>query len=628
MYDLEIFPDTVARTPRHLGVNIELQDHHDEVNLWDWLADSGVTIVREFHPEQSLRKGEVSHDTWETVTTRAELEAFRKRVRADPEGDMIQWQAYRFDRPVHWIGVPDGIIRKVSELGVEPLVSMGYQTKSFPRPLVKDRDLRGVPGDDGIDWPAAASAYEYYFAMIYHFASKFGSRYFLMHNEPECCLDSWYLPEDLEAMEEHPCSTPEGRKRTRTAVDTQWGVLAGIARMALDDVRGLVGEDDGPFFLAGPVSGAWMGFWRNGGKYLDSLDYHHYHPNPAAFEALHRATAAVAGKDGKRLSSSEFNVKPGNIPFKEILFEHGAAITQACMLVRALQMSRPGDPVYEFMTLYLFPFPATHRNQKSLLYGDMNMLDWTTQDIGLVNRSEEWYPTLEEQQMRFPTPAYHIFRMLARCMPGGSGNPDGNAVLRSGTECLIDDAHGGAEASLTPLIIDAGDTMFLNVLNPSHTPLRVPVNLARVRERFRFAVVRVTAFGTADMVQCQLPLVEDRIEVNVPHQSLTQVILTTEPLDEIKKLEFIEKTTTPGTIDQLDLLQTTRLRAMATIDGRQVDVTCLNVIWKSSDPFVVNVHQGGLVQRVRDSARDVTITAGTPDGVETAVVVKGNNCSR
>ncbi len=58
---------------------------------------------------------------------------------------------------------------------------------------------------------------------------------------------------------------------------------------------------------------------------------------------------------------------------------------------------------------YLFHFPATHRNYKALVYGDMNLVDWSGRDDRLWGRGDEWHPTLEEMQLRHATPAYDIF---------------------------------------------------------------------------------------------------------------------------------------------------------------------------------------------------------------------------
>ena len=618
MFDLLIFPEAIAKTPRHLGVNVELQDYHDEVNLWDWLADSGASIVREFHPEQSLRTGPVDQSVWDAVRTSSDYEAFRRRVRRDPDGGLIQWGAYAFAEPVRWIGVPDGIVAKLGEIGVLPLVSMGYATKQYPRPLVKDLLFNGVPADDGIDWSAAASAYDYYFAMIHHFAKDFGSRYFLLHNEPECDVERFHMaPECSPAPGAY---TRETHQLVMNCITTQWGVLARIARDAMDDVRELLG-DDRHFFLAGPASGAWEPFFQKGGRYVDSLDYHHYHPAPEALAGTYGRASARAAEQGKRTSLSEFNVLPGNVPFAGMLFHIEAALEQARMLLQALRLSGPGDPVCEFMTLYLLHFPATHRNHKELLYGDMNLVDWSTTDRGLIGRPEEWYPTFEEQQVRNPTVAYSMYRMLSRCVPGADGPADGWPVLRNGIECLIDDAHNRDYLLLDTLVVDAGDRVYVNLLNRSDQTLDMPINLRPFDGRFATAVIRETGLHAHDKVRDELPIGDGVLELNLAAKTFTQIILTPLDLSRIERLRVEEQTATPGTTADLGLWQTTRLRAIATLDGRDVDVTSLNAIWTSDEPWLVPVHQGGLVQRIRPTARPVTLTVAAGNGVEAEPIV-------
>lgn len=619
MFDLMIYPEPVAKTPRHYGVNIEIQDAHDQVNLWDWLADSGSTIAREFHPEQSLRKGEADRSVWDAITTPADFEAFRKQVRDDPEGGPIQWGAYAFDRPVRWMGVPDGIIRKVSEVGVEPLVSMGYATKMYPRPLVKDFYFSGVPDDDGIDWSAAAGAYDYYFAMIYHFGKEFGTRYFLMHNEPECCTDKFHVPPECEKTEHNPYFMPETRQLTLNCLTTQWSVLARMAQAAMDDVRDLLGAGPDEFFLAGPVNGAWEQFWVKSGQYLDSLDYHHYHPDPKAFANSYDRVVAEAAEMGKRTSCSEFNVLPGSVPFTGMPFNITAALDLGRLLFETLRLSTPDEPTCEFLTLYLLNFPATHRNHKELLYGDMNCLDWTTRDFGLRGRSDEWYPTWQEQQVRHATVSYHFFRMLMRCVPGPDGPRDGYAVLRNGIECLIDDAHGREYTNMEVLVVDAGDRMYVNFLNRGGSP-RMDLDLRRFAGRFKTAVIRETTQDARDVVVGEHALTDHRLSVTLSPQSLTQVILTPLDLSKIDSLRLKECTTTPGTAANLGHWQTTRFRAIATLDGAEIDVTDLNSIWASSDAWIVTAYHGGLLHRTRDSDRTITVTVATPNGVEAPAI--------
>ncbi len=70
MLDLTIEKDITGFTPIHFGVNVELQEYADQINLWAWLADSGSTIVRELHPEQSLRKAGLDLSRFNRIAAR------------------------------------------------------------------------------------------------------------------------------------------------------------------------------------------------------------------------------------------------------------------------------------------------------------------------------------------------------------------------------------------------------------------------------------------------------------------------------------------------------------------------------------------------------------------------------
>jgi hypothetical protein len=118
-------------------------------------------------------------------------------------------------------------------------------------------------------------------------------------------------------------------------------------------------------------------------------------------------------------------------------------------------------------------------------------------------------------------------------------------------------------------------------------------------------------------------LEDNMLEVESQTMSLTQVILTSLPLDRVESLRLEERSTTPGTLEKLELHQTTRLRAIGTIDGEEIDLTELCVCWSSEEQWCVPVYQAGLVQRLRDTTRDITITAAVPNGPEASVVVKG-----
>ncbi len=624
MFDLLILPNPIAETPKHLGVNMLTQEHHDVINLWDWLAHSGATIAREFHPEKPLVGAERPPDPWESIHSSADFEAYRRSVLANPAPDgPICWDAYSFDKPVKWIGVPDGIIEKLVQVGVEPLVSLGYNPKMFPRPLVPDLEFDGIPSDDQIDWGAAASAYDYYFAIAYHYAGTYQSRYFLMHNEPECRVEVFYFPKDLEERiqavprENTYFSGGEATRRTIACLTTQWAVLARMARLALDDVAGLL-PDMPRLILSGPTCGLWEPFWLKGKEHLDCLDFHHYHPDPDAFDNVCKRIHLRAGDAGASFSCSEFNLVPGGVPFHRIPFEPSAAMDFARLLMRSLRLSTAGAPPCEYLTMYEFNYPSTDNNHKHLVYGDMNSLDWSCNDRHLPSRGDAWYPTAADMQVRFATPAFYLFRMLARCVPGDRDGVDGYPVIDTSMMCLIDDAHLGAYGDLDVLTVDADEQLFITFLNTWSTGLTFTLDLQYVRKRFATAVLRETSRFRADEVTNQFPLTEDRMELKLEPRSMTQMILTPLALDRATSLRMEEITATPGSSDGLGVLETTRFQAIATIDGVEVDVTDLNAVWTSGEPEAMPVHQGGLVQHLRALSRPVTVTARLYDGAATA----------
>jgi len=643
VFKMMVFPDREAWTPCHFGVNIEIQEYCDQINLWDWLVDSGATIVREFHPETSLRMDANSgalpathrwssspaapEGVWDDILTREDFESFRDRVRRHPAGDTIQWDLYAFERPVAWFGVPDEIIGKVTQCKVQPLVSMAYHAKMFPRPLVKDMAFSGVPTDDQIDWSAAAGAYDYYFAVMYHFASHFNTRYFLMHNEPECDIQCWYLPEDMERIANSPGfhGDDEGKRRVLGVLSTQWSVLARVARMALEDAEEALGSREGRLFLSGPTNGAWAQFWDKGGIYLDSLDYHHYHPDPAAFVTTYRCVAAQASTLGKRTSMSEYGLAPRGRPMSDILVDHNRSLQLAGLMMKVLAPGGPTDPACEYMIFYGLGVPALLRNYYSLVLPDMNLIRWENMESKYADAdwADEWTPTVEERQLRFATPAYHMFRMLARCVPGGKVQEHGYPVLRTGIECLIDDWHDRTYGQLDTVTVDAGDRVFVNLLNPSRASLKVFVEVGSLRDRFNTAVLRRTGPSDCDAVIAETPLTCDRMPITLAERSLSQIILTPLALDQIQSVRLEEHTSTPGTADHLEVFQTTRFRALAEIGNKEVDITGLNAIWESSRPPVVAVHQGGLVQRLRRGEQNVTVCARTPNGAKSAPVTIG-----
>ena len=97
--------ETHRRGPRRFGVNVEIQDHAGESNLWDFLADSGYTCVRTTHPEQSLRRHPAQPGDWQAfgpIEDWSDFQKLRRLVCDNPAADNgpIHWQAYRLSQAI------------------------------------------------------------------------------------------------------------------------------------------------------------------------------------------------------------------------------------------------------------------------------------------------------------------------------------------------------------------------------------------------------------------------------------------------------------------------------------------------------------------------------------------------
>ncbi len=677
MQNLLIDTFVTARTPRHLGVNIEIQDAADQTNLWDWLAHSNATALREFHPERTLRRAPAAATDWAGVTTRDAFDAWREGVRSDPQG-AVRWDDYLFAEPVPWLGVPDDIVRKARELSADPLLSMGWAPDQYPVSLVAN-DRQGPPTDADIHWPGACCAYEYYFAMIWRYASRCGVRYFMLHNEPEYHAHRFHMPPDL-AAKDYAQRTSDDWRIAAEVTARQVGVMSRLARLAMEDVRTLLPD---PALAASLVLSAvaahwqWERYWQYAHEYVDTCDFHHYGCDESTFRREYARAAMRAGERGKRTAVTEFNRLGGPIRAGDMLHCMGPALDVGGLLMTALELAGAGadDPPCEAATFYHFRFPATHRNFKCLAYGDMNCVDWTGTDIPLVKRGEEWYPTFEELQVRFATPAYAMFRMLARCAPGGRGETASHDVLRVAPGPFTNPQT--QRVDLRFQAIRAGTDLFVNLLNPHDAPsdeLEIdvsrlagaclegrwcgsPQRAQRQEESehdpiassadsafsavkggsgtaaarpdgggavaFRTAVIREASLERRDDVVAQHDLSDGEtvVTLTLPPQSLTQIRFTPLPLARVSSLRLEERTTTPGGVGEgLGLWQTTLLRAIGTIDGTEHDLTEVSARFVSERSEVVRAHPGGLVQRMRQSERPVAVHVETPAGVRSEAV--------
>jgi hypothetical protein len=601
----------VGKTPKYLGVCLEVGEHADRSNLWDWLADSGSKMTRVIHPDEDLRAPEGKGETKKYIQTLQQFNDFRARLLADPVRN-LPWQNYRFDKPVPWIGVPDDQIRKATECGGAPLVSIGYGPQYYPRPLLKSYgDFFQAP-DDAVNWDAAAAAYEYYLANIYRYASRNGTTHFMMLNEP--------VAKNKQFLQ-------------------QVSVLARMARLALEDVRGkLVNKQVAADLRLSPPAChfPWEEFWPYVEPYCDFLDYHFYDPDPEMFKRQQSRMEMRARASGKKLAFTEFNRIGGPLQPNEALFSVKPSLQFAGLMMSILSASKAQDAGCEMALAYEFQSPATHRSFKSLVYGDMNLVDWTGQDNALNKKPKECYPSFEEFQLRMATPAYHAFKMLSRCTPG-AGKLDSYEVLALGESAKgfshVHDPNighnvfkmlspekyyslNGSGPDLRTLAVRTPDRLIITVLNsgPTHAK-RVKFDLEMLPEKYATAVVRETSLKLRDQAILQQLLSGPEMVVDLPAESMTQIIFTKEDLTKVTQLKLGEKTFTPGTAQKLGLLETTRLSALGKLGDGWLDLTDLNVVWTSSAPDLVAVYQGGLVQRMRQTKSEVRLTAKTLSGV-------------
>jgi hypothetical protein len=629
--EIRLLPRVQARTPHRLGLNVELQENAAATNLWDWIADSQAACLREFHPEVELRCRPFTVADATGIADRAGFDAWRHRLLADPDA-RLPWDRYAFTRPVPWLGIPDEFLAKVAELGLPALLSLGYAPKQFARPLVIDVASTADPDDAGIDWGAAASAYEYYLAEIWHYAVRHPvqARHFMMLNEPCNRWGWWYLPEEFAAVGSDWWTTlswnddlPAGQRalgeRYFTLVAIQHAVLCRLARQALDDVTAVLAARGRQvqLRLSGPTDVIWEQFWSRSGRQLDACDWHHYHPDPATFRLGYRAVEAAAASLGKQTMISEFGRLSGGTPITEMLFGMPQSLEVADLLMEVLALADPHGPGLGDATFYLLSFPATHRNYKQLVYGSMDTLDWSGRDRPMWGRGEAWRPTGEEQQLRWPTPAYHIFRMLARACQGGP-----HAVLDAGWLNPTSAAPHDIPAGLRVQVVDQGARVVVNLLNRSAAAcpgLRLdPAALGRA---CACRLVRAVTLEHADRLLELLPG-DGAVTLDVPAQSLVQVVFDSVAWHRAGALRLEERTHGPGDSAALGLWQTTRLHAIATIDGVEIDASTWAVQWDSAQDQLVRAGQGGLIQRLRAVGEPVVITAAIPGVVSRTVTIR------
>lgn len=605
-------PEPVAKTPRHLGFNAELLNYFNESNLADWMVDSNGTICR-----ISVSKG-FTKGKFDSINTEEDFNRYRKAVQENPEKS-INWKT---DQSATGQGKPDrseDTCRLLLKAGIEPLINVQVGAKGNDNQSILIDTRKTAESPKNINWAAAAAAYESHFAVFYKMG-KIGVRYFMMANEPEYGWKGFNYPADVD---------PEKLTWSEKGdyIGRQLGAVAKMGRMALDDVQVLLKtqNDERKFVFSGPgAHTSWEYFWKYVSPYVDCLDSHCYEANGSVFKSVQDRMAMRSGK--KSLAFSEFNLVSGPMTPGNSMFTDNSAMMLGGVLQSMLQASSLNEPNLEFAALYLFNYPATHRMFKSLVYADMDAVDAS----GFIQQSPV-APTLEMMQTRTATLSYFVFKMLARCVPGKDSPLSSYEVLPIGMSTLglaqaVDTrnsrsiylklehdkyyANGGSGNEYEMSAIRTPDRLYVNILNPGPgTNKDLEIDLDLQPKAYKFAVVRETSETKRDEVVAVVPVKDKKFTLSIPGNSLTQVILTDLALDKIQKLTLEEKTLTPGSLAELSRLQTTRLKAYGEIEGKKVDLSELNIEWKSSVPMLVRVYSGGLVQKYCDTPKAVAVTA-------------------
>lgn len=610
---LLIGPDPIAKTPRHLGFNAELLNFFNESNLADWMVDSNGTMCRIF-VSKGYTKGE-----FDSIKTEEDFNRYRAAVRGNPD-QKINWIA---NQPAAKDKKPDrteDMCRLMLKSGIEPLIDVAVGGKSNYKDSILIDLRKTAEAPQNINWAAAAAAYESHFASFYRLG-KIGVRYFMMANEPEYGWKGFHYPADVD---------PEKLTWAEKGdyIGRQLGAAAKMGRMALDDIQALLKSQDDArkFVFAGPgAHTSWEYFWRYVRPYVDCLDSHCYEADGAIFSGVQDRMAMRSGT-GKSLSFSEFNLISGPMTPYNSMFTNASALALGGVLQSVLQASSVNEPDMEFATLYLFNYPATHRMFKSLVYGEMDAID----AAGFIQQSPV-APTLETMQIRTATLSYFAYKMMARCVPGTHSPLSSYEVLPLGMSTLgfaqaVDTrnsrsiylklendkyyANGGSGNEYEMSAIRTPDRLYVNIVNPGPgTNKDVEIDLELQPKNYKFAVVRETSENKRDEVVAVVPVKDKKIKVDIPGNSLMQVILVDLDLDKIQSLTLEEQTLTPGTLAESSKFQTTRLKAYGEIEGKKVDLSELNIEWKSSVPVLVRVYSGGLVQKYYETPKEVVVTA-------------------
>ncbi len=604
----EINSQPIARIPSYFGVNIETFTHQDSGNLWDWIHHSGSTALRILHPEVHLRHPEAPMERIEIFKEESDFSGLRRSCVTEPDST-LDWTHYRFTDSIPWLGVPDEIVDRCVKEQILPILSIGYLPHHYPTPLLENEAYEHSRPWTFIHWPAAASAYEYHFAFFYRYLQK-GVRWFSLHNEPDMYTKSFHLPPDLDAKRDEYFHTSSFQKggplfdRFFEVIGQQIGTVARIARLALEDAKTALHfpeEEAEDIRLLGGVSPFADILAPYILPHVDILDQHTYGEDPDEFTRKADRVLHAASRVEKRASFTEFGLKGGSTLPEEFLFSMSRSLQLAAVFMRVLQSGQSHPNPLELLTFYLLAGPSTHRNYKHLLYGDLNLLDWSGMDHPLWEKDPMWHPSAEELELRHATPAFDVFRMFARLVDPTSPS----AVL---TADFVLPRHEKA-LGLSAFTVRKQDRVTITFLNPLAEERVVIIDTSDFDQELCYGFTRVCSRSLRDWCTDHRRIMQQQYSVTLPAESVTQVCLTSTDYSALESITLHECGCTAGHSDRLALHQTTRLKVVGSLNEKDVDLTNDLVNFTSAHPDRVCVRQGGLVQRIRGDQMPVTITA-------------------
>ncbi len=170
------------------------------------------------------------------------------------------------------------------------------------------------------------------------------------------------------------------------------------------------------------------------------------------------------------------------------------------------------------------------------------------------------------------------------------------------------------------------DRLIVSLLNTSSKPVNEMRIIPSPVQSWQTAIVRESSKNRKDCIVAVYTPANGPVCARIPADAMVQVLFLPFGLESIRDIAICEESPTPGSLQSgLALWQTTRLRVIANLDGKDTDLSDVMIKWLSDRPDEITVEQTGLVQRQRNSSKPAVITAELPNGMSTAVKLENRS---